>query len=579
MKYFWKDLLKKSYFWGIILASGMALYAYKLSDKSVESMQGLIKRDEQVRTLLRSGLHLQRAMALAATASQFKSHRILSHAKNQVKASIELLETSFDSQKRFIPLLQKNYNALVALESSFKIKSRIDIGQLKEIFTSLEKISIEISKYELTARQESLKNYQVVFNNQIKANNLLRSIQVLLVIFVFQFIVISIKRQMTEEQLAKEKKDYVQIYNSVVEGIILTTSDGRVLHCNQGAEKILSLRSEFLKDRHLIDIFPNTLDREGSIVGRDESPFHRAFVNKKGIRGKVLGFHTLNIESKWISVNIHPQDRKRIDSQWIVSFSDISNFVEAGQFIDQQKKNIAKQEKFSALGVMASGIAHEINNPLTIIQINAEQIIDSLKATPAGQEEKVSNKAQKISDTVFQITKIITGMKTISRSEEGDPFVQKSLPKIFSEIWPIVEAKLNRMDVSLKTSHFNKKMLIECRPGQIGQVLINMITNSAQAIQDNPGEKWIEVACFRRMGHLELQITDSGDGIPKEVQEKLFQPFFTTKDVGQGTGLGMSITHKIIMAHGGSIEIDDDCHNTRFVIKIPYIQTSAIEAA
>jgi signal transduction histidine kinase len=102
-------------------------------------------------------------------------------------------------------------------------------------------------------------------------------------------------------------------------------------------------------------------------------------------------------------------------------------------------------------------------------------------------------------------------------------------------------------------------------------VILNLLNNSVDAISELK-EKWIEIVVAETASCIEVKITDSGRGIPKEIQNKIFNPFFTTKVVGKGTGLGLSISKGIIEAHGGHFQINNECPNTQFVIQLPKCQ-------
>jgi C4-dicarboxylate-specific signal transduction histidine kinase len=103
---------------------------------------------------------------------------------------------------------------------------------------------------------------------------------------------------------------------------------------------------------------------------------------------------------------------------------------------------------------------------------------------------------------------------------------------------------------------------------EISQMLVNFILNACDAVQDLP-ERWITIDAQERSGLVEFLITDSGPGIPEDIAEKMFQPFYTTKPVGRGTGLGLSIARSIIDNHQGMVTLDRHCAHTRFVIALP----------
>lgn len=116
---------------------------------------------------------------------------------------------------------------------------------------------------------------------------------------------------------------------------------------------------------------------------------------------------------------------------------------------------------------------------------------------------------------------------------------------------------------------------IEGRPAQLSQVILNLISNAVDAIMHQP-EKWVELKITLQNEMIIFSVTDSGNGIPKEVAEKIMQPFFTTKEIGKGTGLGLSISKGIVEDHQGKFYYDENCKNTRFCVEIPIIQAKAI---
>ena len=112
------------------------------------------------------------------------------------------------------------------------------------------------------------------------------------------------------------------------------------------------------------------------------------------------------------------------------------------------------------------------------------------------------------------------------------------------------------------------KSIIFCRHVQISQVFLNLFSNSYDAVE-HLSERWIQIDCAKNENFLILRIIDSGSGIPNEIQEKIFQPFYTTKEIGRGTGLGLSISNTIINNHKGKFTIDNNFPNTCFIVSLP----------
>jgi signal transduction histidine kinase/predicted Ser/Thr protein kinase/tetratricopeptide (TPR) repeat protein len=263
--------------------------------------------------------------------------------------------------------------------------------------------------------------------------------------------------------------------------------------------------------------------------------------------------------------------------------------------IDNTERTRAEQmlvsaSKMSALGEMAGGVAHEINNPLGIINVISGQLIDMVSdaeapATP--QETSQLNLAllkkqlMKVQSTTERIAKIVKGLRTFARDARHDPKQNEKVRSIVDETVALCSEKFKAHGVQLLVEppattpgSSPEDIVVPCRLTEISQVLLNLCNNAYDAIRENE-QKWIKIAWEADGDHLMLSVTDSGSGIPLEVLQKIFQPFFTTKAVGAGTGLGLSISKGIVDNHGGRLEYDPTCPNTRFVIVLPQRQETA----
>ncbi len=233
--------------------------------------------------------------------------------------------------------------------------------------------------------------------------------------------------------------------------------------------------------------------------------------------------------------------------------------------IDQQQA-VVMVSKLSAIGEMAGGVAHEINTPLAIIQMRADQLLECIYEEPQ-DKVMIQDSLEAINKTVARISKIVNGLRTFARDGSKDPVEVVSVNRIVEDTFSLCREKFYNNGVKLNYSS-NGNIEFECRPGEISQVLLNFLNNAFDAIQDCP-EKWINVEAKESSQQIQISITDSGNGIPANIQEKMMQPFFTTKEIGKGTGLGLSISNGIIQGHGGNIKIDNQSPNTRFILTIP----------
>ncbi len=245
-------------------------------------------------------------------------------------------------------------------------------------------------------------------------------------------------------------------------------------------------------------------------------------------------------------------------------------FIISQNIIKQQEAKIVESSKMAALGQMASSIAHEINNPLAIISAKAQQLEKMFKLSQTFDDKsKALDHTNKIKDTIERIAKIIKGLRQFSRDGEHDPMRASSLEVIIEDTLSLCKEKFRSSGVELKLN-LEYRGEILCRDTQISQVLLNLLNNSFDAVNESE-TKWIELSTTLTFQGIEIMVTDSGLGIPKEIQSRILDPFFTTKEVGKGTGLGLSISKGIIESHNGVLRFDTKCVNTRFVILIPRI--------
>jgi signal transduction histidine kinase len=261
---------------------------------------------------------------------------------------------------------------------------------------------------------------------------------------------------------------------------------------------------------------------------------------------------------------------------WKDANQNIGGVVVMAENITQRKEaemRLTQTSKLSALGEMAGGIAHEINNPLSIIK----GYIDLLRRHSGRQSlspELLLQYIEKMDTTVGRISKIVNGMRRFSRESSMDEKVKYSAHKIIDETLDICLERMNNNGTAVEVQRLEIDPLIYCRPVEISQVFLNLLNNAHQAIttMDHP---WIRIAVTEEPEFYRISISDSGGGIPVAVRKKLFQPFFTTKDIGVGTGLGLSISRGIIEEHKGKLYYLEDAPNTTFIIELPKLPADA----
>lgn len=234
---------------------------------------------------------------------------------------------------------------------------------------------------------------------------------------------------------------------------------------------------------------------------------------------------------------------------------------------EQRRIQMIESSKMSALGEMAEGIAHEINDPLTVIIGNAF-LLKSLAAEESVPRERLVSLGDSLEVTAKRIAKIVKGLRSFSRNAVADPFEIIPVREMVEDTVEICLEKFKTHGITLHVENIPEQLALECRPSEINQVLLNLLSNACDAVAKLP-ERWVRVTARASESHVEISVTDSGPGIPEPVRKQIMKPFFTTKARGKGTGLGLSISRRIVESHGGDFRVDASCPNTRFTALFP----------
>jgi signal transduction histidine kinase len=261
--------------------------------------------------------------------------------------------------------------------------------------------------------------------------------------------------------------------------------------------------------------------------------------------------------------------------------------------IIETQQQLVQAEKMASLGTLTAGVAHEINNPTNFVHVSAQNLevdlsnfqdfIFALAGEDDDADEAILNSFRKRFEPLY------LHLKTIREGTERIKVIVKDL-RVFSqldsaeqktvEISSLLQSTVNLiqtqyLEVTEFSTQFNDSCELNCYPAQLNQVFMNLIVNACDAIksrqhQDTAFKGMIMVACKMNAGHIEVSITDNGEGMTDETKNKLFEPFYTTKAVGEGTGLGLSISFGIVQKHSGQMTVESQLgHGSVFTLKLP----------
>lgn len=346
---------------------------------------------------------------------------------------------------------------------------------------------------------------------------------------------------MSNQRLAEERAVISAVLQNLAAGVISVDEEGTVLTCNGAALKMLQ-------------------QEESDCVGK---PVREAWSDPE--RGKLAELFEMDAGQ---SRRITQDFRMMLGDDWktfeakVTTMHDRHDMVSGRVMVLEELTELVKAQQMAAWSEAARRIAHEIKNPLTPIRLSAERMLKK-------HEQKAPDLGETLEEGVELITREVETMK--SMVDEFSRFARMPLPRLGEvELDSLIDEALNlyrgiKPGVEVTAHIDNDAQTARFDAEQIKRALINLLDNALDATRA-PGE--VSVAVHRRNGSLEINISDTGEGIPPEAKDKLFLPHFSTKR--RGTGLGLAIVHRIVSDHHGTIQADDnDPQGTIFTITLP----------
>jgi len=383
--------------------------------------------------------------------------------------------------------------------------------------------------------------------------NFLVSLFGTIVLLYFHIDFLSDSNKRTNESILS-KNDFLQAVLDNVPSMIFVknaSEEFRFSLMNKAGEKLIGLNEAQLLGRNDFDFFPK--EQAAQFRKKDLEVF-----NNRGV--------TL-IESEEIQTYQGTRILRTLkvptfdasdQPQFLIGISnDISDQVTKDRLLEKEREKNIQNSKLAMLGEMSAGVAHEINNPLAVIDGSLQAIEKS-----GGLPEHFRQRMESIQRSVKRISKIVLGLKKFSRSSELSEKREVRIGDIFKDVVGYTEELAQQKNVSIFAEK-DMDLTLNCVPSEIEQVLINLVSNGIDAVQ-NLEERWVRLHAKSVDAKVIIKVCDSGGGIAKELASKIFHPFFTTKPVGVGTGLGLSISKGIVEAQGGELRLVDDVKHTCF---------------
>jgi histidine kinase len=350
-------------------------------------------------------------------------------------------------------------------------------------------------------------------------------------------------RKLLEEQLAKSERKYHQIFNHIPNPVfVLDAHTLEIIDCNQSVQTVYGYTQEEILGCSFLDLF-----------AEKESEAYAAQLRNVNILNQVRHRTKAGV-SIFVNIRVSPSEYPGREVL-LVTTSDITQRLEA-------ERKLIQAGKMATMGEMATGVAHELNQPMSVIKMASSFFIKKMEKGEHLQDDTLGVMLKKIDSNVDRATRIIEHMRQFAR--KSDLRLEKvQLNEILVRSFEIFSQQLRLRDIEVRWELDPDLPQVMADASRLEQVFINLLINARDAIEEKwagrapgTGEKLITLRTSRRDRTVVCEVRDTGMGIPQALAEKIFELFFTTKEVGKGTGLGLSISYGIIQECGGTIRVD-----------------------
>jgi PAS domain S-box-containing protein len=355
----------------------------------------------------------------------------------------------------------------------------------------------------------------------------------------------------SELKLLKEFNE--SIIESINVGLLAVDLEGRVTRMNSALEEILDLSRSEAVGKRVEDLFSaDFTDTLRQVLGNDSWRL-------KEIRN-IYKIHTATFTGHPLVLNIAiaPLQDSQEQTGALVVLEDVTSRV-------RLEEQLQQREKLSSIGLLAAGVAHEVNTPLTGVSSYTQMLLGMLQETDPKHALllKVRRQAERA-------TNIVNNLLNFSRTGDATEFTELDISRVLDDTLQLLEPQLRGNQIQIERGYDPESPLVIGNSGKLQQVFTNLLLNARDAL---PGGGSIRISTIPADDHsLMIEVSDSGTGIAPENVAKIYDPFYTTKGVGRGTGLGLAVSYGIVQEHSGHISVESTPgQGTTFRITLPTV--------
>ncbi len=355
------------------------------------------------------------------------------------------------------------------------------------------------------------------------------------------------------------------IVESLDEGLLVLDANDRIVRWNRALEQVYGVSRDRAIGASFADMFDAFFVNAVQSALR-ESP-RGATVYRLPLRGRGTRADTAMLVNAAMAPLQGAGCDPCPDGGTIVIVEDISARV-------QLEEQLQISDKMASIGLLAAGVAHEINTPLTGISSFTQMLLEN-----ADPDDPTTHVLEKIERQTFRAAKIVNGLLNLSRP--AAPAAPERAPvdvnAVIGDVLSLVEHQLEIGRVKVRRELSPTALVVSGAEHKLQQVFLNLFLNARDAMSKGG---WLTVVSRAEGDRAIIEVADTGFGIPSEYLSRIYDPFFTTKTIGQGTGLGLSISYGIVREHDGSINCDSSVgQGTRFTVTLPLTQVGTVRPA